>query len=198
MNTAVTINELVDNMPPIIRHEELAHTWEALAGSLGLEPYLGMPMIISVPRDLTLKQNELLDSSWGGAWEWNLSDGLTKGAVISVLIAAALTAAGAGTGIAPVLIPTIVPFLFDVKRVRVERTADNYLRIIGARAEFEGRAGTVDSLYDSLPAEIKEDISKLDFEGFLHQAVDAGRAILDQEVFEILPNGEVAFRVTIR
>lgn len=197
--TEPTVYALVDAMPQKIHHDDLARTWSDLAKSLGLDPARGMEMIVAVPRDLTLRQQGQLDgAAWGGAWEWNLSDGVTKAAVVSALVAAALVAVGAGTGLAPVLIPTVVPFLFDVKRIRMERTADNYLRILGARADGPARTGTVGALYDTLPDDAKAAISKKDFESFLNQAVDAGRAELDGSTFEVLPNGDSAFRISVR
>jgi hypothetical protein len=196
--TTKPLEELVDRMPTTIGPEQLAEAWRELAGSLELDPNRGMEMIISVPRDLTLRQGQVTDSAWGGAWEWNLSDGVSKAAVTSALVAAALMAVGAGVGMAPVLIPAVIPFLFDVKRVRLERTAENYLRIIGARKDVAERCGTAASLYDSLPADLKSAVSRAEFEEFLGQAVDAGHAKAADECFEVLPNGETAFRIAIR
>lgn len=198
MSAVVSVTELVDKMPSIVRHEEVTAAWCNIADCLGLERGRGMDMIISVPRDVTLSRMELFDSQWGGSWEWNLSEGVTKAAIVSTLIAAALVAVGAGTGMAPVLIPTVVPFLFDVKRVRLERTADNYLRIIGARPELIKRRGTAAYLYDSLPDSLKADVSKAEFEEFLNQAVRAGKAHAEIDTIEVLPNGETAFKIAIR
>jgi hypothetical protein len=194
-----SINSLVDRMPAHVRQEDLVRAWDELAKSLSLDPRRGMEIIISVPRDVSLEQEGRRDSAWGGAWEWNISDGATKAAVVSVLVAAALFAVGAGTGLAPVLIPTVIPFLFDVKRVQLERTADGYLRILGARSDTAGRSGSIDSLYESLPADVRGFVSRVDFEGFLRQGVDVGRAEeRDNGTFEVLPNGESAFRIKIR
>jgi hypothetical protein len=198
METPISVSELVDTMPLTIHHADLDEAWRNLAGSLALEPKRGIEMIVSVPRDLTLRQQELPDAAFGGAWEWNLRDGFTKTAVVSVLVAASLMAVGAGTGVAPVLIPAVVPFLFDVKKIRLERTADNYLRILGARSDVLQRRGTAKSLYDSLPQEARDTISKGELESFLNQAVDAGHAKANGGEFEVLPNGETAFRIAIR
>jgi hypothetical protein len=153
---------------------------------------------VGVPRDMTLAKEGVLDPAWGGAWEWNLSEGATKTAVVGLLVAAALFAAGAGTGMAAAMIPTVVPFLFDVKRVRLEKTADNFLRIIGARADLHQRVDTPTELYESMPPEMKEQVSVAQFREFLDQAVNAGRANSLGDFFEILPNGECASRVAIR
>lgn len=195
---AESVSSLVDRMPTSVRQADLINTWNELAKTLSLDPRRGIEMIVAVPRDVTLAKEGLPDSAFGGAWEWNLSDGATKAAVVSVLVAAALVAAGAGTGLAPVLIPTVVPFLFDVKRVQLETTADGYLRILGARSDAAARTGSLETLYESLPVDVKASVSRIEFEGFLQQAVDAGRAEAREGTFEVLPNGESVFRIKIR
>lgn len=198
MEHETDVAALVDGMPATIRHENLADTWSRLAEQLGLDADRGMEIIVAAPRDLTLRHEERVDAAWGGAWEWNLGDGVTRTTVVGVLLAAALAAAGAGTGMAPVLIPTVLPLLFDLKRVRLERTADHYLRIIGARKEVGERRGTLHDLYSSLPADVRSEVTKRELLEFLGEAVDAGQAHDRNGVFEVLPNGETSFRIHIR
>ena len=198
MPNEIPVNQLVDQMPPVVRHQDLARVWSELAGHLGLDPEAGMEFVIAIPRDLTLRQEERADSAWGGAWEWNLADSLTRITVVGVLVTAALVAVGGGAGLAPVVIPTVLPLLFDLKRVRLERTADHYLRIIGARPDLANRSGSIDHLYDTLDAGVKAEVSKRELLEFLGMGVDAGHAKENQGVFEVLPNGETAFRIHIR
>lgn len=185
-------------MPEHIGHAELVLAWNNLASSLGLDPEAGIEILVAVPRDVTLKLAGRLEPAWGGAWQWNLSDGLAKAAIISVLIAATLASAGVPIDMAPIVVPAVMPLLFDVKRVRLERTEDNYLRIIGIRPEITDRLGYIPDLYNSLPDQVKHDISRVQFESLLFKAVEAGRVVSYGEVFEVLPNGETAFKIFLK
>lgn len=198
MSVEIEVSDRVEGMPEAVRYDDLARAWRDIASDLGLDADKGLEVVVAAPRDLTLRQSELADSAWGGAWEWNLTDSITRTAVVSVLVAAALMAAGAGTGMAPVLIPTVLPLLFELKRVRLERVAGNYLRIIGARREAVDRSGTVAELYSSLPEDVRQDLTIREFEAFLGMAVEAGQSHDRGGVFEVLPNGENAFRINIR
>lgn len=198
MIDAADIDLLMGQLPLVVRHDDLARAWSELADKLKLDPTDGMETVVAVPRDLTLRHEGRSDSAWGGAWEWNLVDGVMRTAVVSVLLAATLAAAGAGTGLAPVIIPTIVPLLFDLRRVRMERTADHYLQIIGARRELADRVGSLEELYASLSPQLKKEVSQRELLEFLGMAVEAGRAHAGNGTFEVLPNGETAFRIHIR
>lgn len=196
-DTEISVETLIDALPERLHQQDLVDTWTSLAQDLELTSSRGMEMLIAIPRDLTLREEGRADSAWGGAWEWNGVEAVTRTVVVSILLAATLAAVGAGSGLAPVVIPAVLPLLFDFKRVRLERTADHYLRIIGARREIAERVGTLDELYDSLPSATKAELSKRELLEFLGMAVDAGRASERSGTFEVLPTGETEFRIKI-
>ncbi|MFO1501702.1 MAG: hypothetical protein U1G07_25545 [Verrucomicrobiota bacterium] len=194
--TTVDLNQFVEQLPQKLGHRELAQAWTELANTLRLDPNDGMYLVVSSARDLSLKHAGRTEPAFGGAWQWNLSEGVAKAVVVGILVAGVLAAAGASAGMAPVIIPTVIPFLFDVKRIRLERTEDQHLRIIGARPATQ-RVGAPDELYDTLPEEIRSSVSKAQFTDFLFKAAEAGRAVNYGSFFEVLPNGETAFKLTV-
>lgn len=93
--------------------------------------------------------------------------------------------------------PAVMPLLFELKKVRLTRNEGKIISIIGARKDAFARGGTPHQLYASLPTEVRESLKEHEFQDFIDAAIDAGLAIGDGEVVQILSTGESVFRLKI-
>jgi hypothetical protein len=195
---ATDLNELVGNRPDKTFGEaELLESWGIVARDLGLDPALGEEAVLEVARDATALATDQLDPAFGGAWEWDLSDGVIKTVLASALLAGVLSAAGV-IGLTPVVIPTVIPFLFDLKRVRLEREAERVIRIIGARPEMFRRRGSHEDLYRSLPDDVREHVTLREFSDFIEDAIRVGAAEEVSGVVQVFQEGDAELRLWIR
>ena len=192
----VDLEEVVGSLPNETTEEDLLAAFDDMAQSLGLKEAAGREMLITTARDLSLFAVGEVEPAWGGGWTWNLSENVVKSACSATLLAAALASAGV-SGIAPIVVPAVIQTLFDIKRVRLDRSEDKVLRIFGANPILFERIGDAQELYQRLPEDVREALPLADFEEFLNKAVAAGRATASGDVYEVLPDGEKVFRLSL-
>ncbi len=188
---------MVKTAPSRLKEDSLVLLWQELCSNLSLNPAGGEEHLLSVARDVSALLSDQFDPQFGGAWQWDLTDGFARALVMATLLSGVLNAAGVRE-LPTIVIPTVLPLLFDFKRLRLERRAENVVSIIGARKQAFERTGQRKELYETLPPEVKASLSFQEFSEFVDDAIDAGNAREVGEAVHILPNGETEFWLLIR
>jgi len=184
-------------MPSQASEQSLVAAWNKIANDLGLDASQGRETLLETARDYSLLSAGRLEPEMGGGWQWNLTEGAVRTICATCLLVGVLAAAGM-SGLAPLVLPSVLPLLFDIDKVRLERSEGKVLRILGARPDLKQRLGDAAALYESLPAEIRGSFSLDAFEDFLATATRAGVVRDWDGIFEVLPNGETVFKISLR
>jgi hypothetical protein len=95
--------------------------------------------------------------------------------LVGVFLGAALAVLGVGQVPVEVL-PAVVPLVFDVRRSRLTASQEYVLAQLVLQPEVQAGPLPVSELYDRLPAEVRDDLSRVDFEDFLDACRRAGGA----------------------
>ena len=193
----IDLNETIKAMPEEISESDLLEKWCAINIELQLDPDRGQEALIALARDITLYTSGQLEPSFGGGWRWNLSQGVVRSICVTTFLSSFLLSCGI-TGITPLFLPAVIPLLFDLEKVKLERSDERVLSIFGARSNVFDRLGDPISLYNSLPPEVRGIMNYTDFLIFLNNSFMAGNAKKHGDCFEILSSGETVFRLSIR
>ncbi len=195
MNT-VDLWTVVADLPELSGDPELLSGWAKIQSVIDDRSMLGKRSTLEVLRDAAALQSGSLNPAWGGSWRWDLSKGASKAVVASAFLYGVLVSSGVGP-LVPIVVPAVLPLLFDLERVRLTGPENRVLTIIGARSGVFERCGDRVSLYSSLPDEIRQAISIVEFEQFIESAINAGVATEHEGVVQVLPNGQTVFRLQI-
>jgi hypothetical protein len=191
------VDVVLSGLPRETDEAALLEAWRGMARELGLAQRAGDEALVATARDVTLYAARQLEPAWGGGWRWNLTNSVVRTTAAAALLGAVFASAGLAT--LPVLVlPAVLPMMFDVERVRLRRSEEKVLEIIGARPKFFERIGQPEDLYASLPDWVKSSMTLLEFEDFLQTVVEAGRATESGGLFEVLPNSETVMRITVK
>lgn len=129
-----------------------------------------------------------------GSWTLDLSSSAVRSALALATLAGGLALLGVAP-LAPILLPAVIPILFDLRRTKI--TAGQEAVYAELRLQPDARAGApATSLYQMLPADIRRNLSFLDFADTLDALRQAGRADRDEHgTVSIRPRPR--FRITI-
>ena len=194
---SVSLDAIVAEFPQEIQEAELLAAWSELAARLDIDVNPGSEIIVEIARDVTLYSARQLEPAWGGGWKWDLSNSAVRTVCAAALLAAVFASGGMAT-LPPLVLPAVLPLMFDLQRVRLERSEERVLRIINTRPSFFDRSGKPDELYATLPDWVKNSITILEFEEFLDHVVESGLAKRSGSFYEVLPSGETVLKITLK
>jgi hypothetical protein len=132
-----------------------------------------------------------------GGWRVDLRRGAVQSVIAAALIAGLLVALGA-TAIPAAVVTAVVPVFFDIQRVTLT-PGQKYLlaELVGHKEALDGTR-TPRELYDQLPAEVRSQLSFMDFTDFLDTCRRAGLADTSATgTVTVRPADEARFRITL-
>ncbi|MFF7973389.1 hypothetical protein [Streptomyces sp. NPDC007905] len=132
-----------------------------------------------------------------GGWTVDLSKGAANTAVAAAVLAGIL--AFFGIGLATGVVPAVVPLLFDLRKVRLTRSQRQVLAELTLTPEARTGGMTASELYATLPDQVRNELSRIDFEDLLENFHLAGVADLEDDgTVRMRSLGEARFRRTVR
>ncbi|MFI6637729.1 hypothetical protein ACIBI7_53370 [Nonomuraea fuscirosea] len=133
-----------------------------------------------------------------GGWEVNLGKGLAQTVVATALLGGILVMLGTA-GLPAAVLTAVIPLLFDVSRTRLTDSQDYVLAELVVNPDVLKGELTTDQLYESLSAETRRSITRLEFRDFLDAFRRAGLADHQSDDRVILrPTDQARFRITFR
>lgn len=133
-----------------------------------------------------------------GGWEIDLSKTAVQAGLVTAFLGGALTVLGADQ-IPVEVLPTVIPLVFDIRRARLTPGEEYVLAELTMHPDVRDGKLTAAQLYDTLPAQIRDDLSEVDFQDFLDACRRAG--VADQQddgTIALKPVTEAGFRLTIK
>jgi hypothetical protein len=111
-----------------------------------------------------------------GGWVVDMTSSLARTAVTTALMTAVMYAGGFDQ-IPAYVLPAVLPLLVDLDRVRLSRSDRKLLALLRVNAGAAmGQPVHPDVLYNRLPADVRQDVSPLDFTDFVERLIAAGEA----------------------
>lgn len=129
------------------------------------------------------------------AWTVKLSSGILKSTIMGAILTGIFFASGY-TMIPGFVLPAIIPLLFDIEKVHISAKEDFILAQLTLNKQLLNEYQNPELIYDSLPEEITDELSKYDFIEFIEKMVLAGafEQNKDSEVF-IPEDGKTKFKI---
>lgn len=118
-----------------------------------------------------------------GGWTFHVSRGVVQG-VLTGLVMAVVLKDVAGSSLSLAIIPTILPCLFQIERTQLTRRDQEILMQLHRASGSKGK--TSEELFSLLPAEIRDNVNRLDLLEFLEAVTRTGHATeVSPGVFEL-------------
>jgi hypothetical protein len=182
--------------PLTVSSEDLERLWSDLmpdnyAGRRGLDVFLqAVQAGVGETPDADLQFRP-------GGWQVDLRRGAVQSVIAAALIAGLLVALGA-TAIPAAVVTAVVPMFFDIQRVALTPGQEYLLaELVGHKEALDGTR-TPRELYDQLTAEVRSQLSFMDFVDFLDTCRRAGLADTSATgTVTVRPADEARFRITL-
>lgn len=129
-----------------------------------------------------------------GGWTVRLNEGLVQGALIAALLPGILILAKC-PDIPSALWPTILPILLVIERCRLSKSETEVLAILSRRPDIVDVELPIKTLYEKLPAQVRDMLSVLDFIDVVESLRRAGRADATDDKVKVRSQ-PAGFRVT--
>lgn len=174
---------------------QLRKIWDDIFGNLGNEWEEGYDVYEETFSILANSGTPKLALRSGG-WTIKLSEGLLQTGVIVSFLSGVFYMAGIHA--VPVfLLSSILQILLQIEKVRLTKSEENILLELTLQDEVVDRLHKKDDLYRFLPAEIKERLSRNDFEDFFDKLLKAGTVKEHREGIEVYPLGNAKITISI-
>lgn len=159
------------------------------------------PYIASYPEEVFLAflspsdQSRFKFSTSG--WTVNISEGFLKLAFTTSTLAGILVTLGYSE-IPGILLPTILPFLFEIEKSKLTKKEEIVLGELYVKDVVKKEFNS-EEIYNSLPSEIKEQITVLDFYDFLEKFHITGFLNKkENDLYSFNPKESPKFRITFK
>jgi hypothetical protein len=111
-----------------------------------------------------------------GGWVVNTTSSLARAAVTAAVMTAVMYAGGFNQ-IPAYVLPAVLPLVVDLDRVKLSRGDRKLLALLRVNAgATAGQPVDTDVLYNRLPANVRPEVSPLDFADFVDRLITAGEA----------------------
>jgi Arc/MetJ family transcription regulator len=179
--TYINLDELVGAFAPsdTLRVDD-ALLAEVVA-AVGLTGLSGGDDFDSTLRQLIAERGDQPLAMRAGQWQIDMSRSAFQTLVASALIVSAILAAGA-TSTAVIVLAAIAPFLVDVERVKISASDRMVLAALHTQLDQPRERR---ELYDGLSADLRHEVTFLEFVDILERLDRAGMIDHDTDLFEL-------------
>jgi hypothetical protein len=132
-----------------------------------------------------------------GGWQVDLGKTAVQAGLVSAFLGGVLAVLGVDQVPVEVL-PAVVPLVFDIRRSRLTKSQEYVLAQLTVDPAVRGGERTVDELYAAMPPEVRESVSRVDFEDFVEAFRRAGVATTDGGTVTVTTPENARFRITFQ